>query len=445
MTVLGASFAGMFAAAAAARAEAEVTLLERDALGSGAARSGVPQGRQPHIFLHRGMTALEDLLPGLRDDLVHAGGVPFDTAVMPWLADGGWFPLDGTAYEVVSLTRPLLEETIRRRLLQLPRIRFCDGVKVTGLARRDGRFAALTEHGTAYEADLVIDATGRSSRLSSWLPAIGLAAPRVVSVDARLGYASRLYAVTPGSFPFPGVVIAPTPKAPVGGMALRVQDDAALVLAVGYGDHRPPREAAAFQAFLAGLRHSCLAALTEQWTPLGEVAVHRQTGNLRRHYEQSRDWPDGLLVVGDALCCFNPLYGQGISVAACEAELLLRKLRHDEPAPGYCARLLGDFASLLRFPWGIATGEDVRYPSSEGRPSPAAQAFTWWVDRVRELALAGDHEAGTRLGAVFHMMASPLALLHPSLFVRVAAARMGGRVEPGSKPVGLPSLGTRAP
>ncbi len=109
-------------------------------------------------------------------------------------------------------------------------------------------------------------------------------------------------------------------------MALPVERGQWLVAAVGLGDRRPPRDPDGFAAFVAALPDPALSAVLRSGEPLGEVAVHRQTGNRRHRYGELRDWPDGLLALGDALCCFDPVYGQGITVAACQALLLRAEL-----------------------------------------------------------------------------------------------------------------------
>src|SRR4051794_25500409 len=164
---MGASAAGCFAAAAAARAgAASVTVVERDRLPAGPdSRRGVPQDRQPHVFLHRGMLAAEELLPGLRADLVAAGGVPLDTGELAWLGETGWGAPGRREFEIVSATRPLLDSVVRGRVSALPGVRLRDGVRATGLLRSSTGWEVTLEDGPAARADLVVDASGRSSRL----------------------------------------------------------------------------------------------------------------------------------------------------------------------------------------------------------------------------------------------------------------------------------------
>src|SRR5581483_4174863 len=348
VVVVGASMAGLFAAAAAASTGNPVIVLERDVLpDTPRPRAGVPQGEQPHVFLFRGLLALEDLLPGSLQDFLDRGAVPFDTGDLPWLTQHGWLPVGQRAFEVLSMTRPLFEYTVRRRVEGLPEVQIREGCKVTSLRRGNRGWEVSVADGSPIMADLVIDASGRSSRLPIWLGDAGVAAAaRVSEVDAHLGYASRMYADVPSDTTAAGVVIQQTPATLIGGMALRVEDERWLVTAVGCGEHRPPRSAAGFESFLERLPDPALVQLVRHAEPISDVAVHRQTSNRRHHYEQVPGWPDGLLVVGDALCAFNPIYGQGITVAACEA-VVLRQALADGLAPGYARRLLRKFAATV--------------------------------------------------------------------------------------------------
>ncbi|WP_258725595.1 NAD(P)/FAD-dependent oxidoreductase [Cellulomonas sp. NS3] len=429
VVVLGASLAGSFAAAAAAAAGRTVTVLERDELPDAPRpRSGVPQGRQPHVFLYRGMLAVEELLPGFRDELHAAGAVEIDTGTLAWNSERGWQPTGRPQFAVLSATRPLFEDVVRRRVAALPGVTLRDGVRVTGLRRGDvgagpAWWVDLAD-GTSVAADLVVDATGRSSRLPVWLAAAGVAPARVTEVDAHVGYSARVYALDPGSVAAPGIVIQASPDDPRGGIALPVEGGRWIVGGVGVGQ-RPPRDADALAAYLAGLRDGALAELHAAGRPEGDVAVHRQTGNRRHHYEDVRNWPAGLLVVGDAMCAFNPVYGQGVTVAACEA-LVLRDALRRGLRDGDERRLLRRFARVAALPWSIATGEDLRYASSDGRQPAVTALLGRWTRELGRLSVHGDELAHSTTMRVYHLMGSPWLLLRPGLVAAALRARVRG-------------------
>ncbi|MDQ4032582.1 MAG: FAD-binding protein [Actinomycetota bacterium] len=440
VVVLGASMAGLFAAAAAAGRGNSVMVLERDVLpGDPKPRAGVPQGEQPHVFLFRGLLALEELLPGSRQELLGVGAVPFDTGELPWLAEQGWLPVGQRAFEVLSVTRPLFEHVIRRRVVELAGVQIRAGSKVTSLRCRDQQWEVGLADGSTVLTDLVVDASGRSSRLPVWLADAGVRAAPVSQVDSGVGYATRMYAAAPSQFDAVGVVIQQTPATLVGGIALPVEGGRWLVSAVGCGEHRPPRDAAGFESFLQRLPDPALAELARHAEPISTVAVHRQTGNRRHYYEQVPDWPTGLLVVGDALCAFNPIYGQGITVAACEA-LLLRQALATRLGPGYTRRLLRKFAAVVSLPWAISTSEDLRYPTSAGRQSLPQALLGQWTRQLSALAAHGDRRAHAVLARVYHLMGSPALLFHPALGAAALRARLTGYGPPVPRPAALDAL-----
>jgi flavin-dependent dehydrogenase len=438
--VVGASLAGLFSAAAAAGRGNSVTVLERDVLPDGPEiRPGVPQGGQPHVFLFRGLLALEELLPGSRQELLSAGAVPVDTGKLPWLAEYGWLPVEQRGFEVLSLTRPLFEYVIRRNVQRLAGVEIRTGSKVISLRRRDQHWEVRLADGCTVLADVVVDASGRSSRLPVWLADAGVGPAPVSQVDSGVGYATRMYADVPSGFDAMGVVVQATPVTLVGGIALPVERGRWLVTAVGCGEHRPPRDAAGFESFLQRLPDPALAELARHAEPVGDVAVHRQTGNRRYRYERVPDWPEGLLVVGDALCAFNPIYGQGITIAACEA-LLLRQALAAGLGPDCTRRLLRKFATVVSLSWAISTSEDLRYPTSIGRQSATQALLGQWTQQLSRLAAHGDLRAHAVLARVYHLMGSPVLLFHPALGAAALRAWLTGYGSPGARPAALDAL-----
>ncbi len=437
--VLGASLSGLFVAAAAASAGSSVVLLDRDVLPDvPAPRAGVPQGTQPHVLLRRGQLAAEDLLPGLRRRLTDAGAVSIDTGRIAWLGEHGWQPTS-PSYELLSMTRPLLEHVVRQQVLALPGVQLRAGTAVTGLRRDERGWEVVVRGGPVLRAPLVVDATGRASRLPQWLAELGLRLPQPARVDARLGYATQVFAGGPDPRDLPAVVLQATPASLVGGAAFPIEGGGWLVSAVGFGDHRPPRDAASMGAFLAALPDPAVSDLSRCAQPRGDVAVHRQTDNRRHRYGEVRDWPDGLLVVGDALCCFDPVYGQGISVAACEA-VLVREAMTAGLRPGSARCLLRSFDRVVSLPWTLATGEDLRMPTSAGRQTRAQAAVSAWAAEVSRRAVHGDLRAHAVLMSTYHLVGSPMALLHPAVLASVARARLRGPGDPSPRPASLDAL-----
>jgi 2-polyprenyl-6-methoxyphenol hydroxylase-like FAD-dependent oxidoreductase len=446
IVIIGASLAGLFAAAAAAAAGAQVMIIERDVLTDGPLpRKGVPQGRQPHVLLHRGLLAAEELLPGIREDLLSHGAVPFDTGTMAWLGEYGWLPTWIPAYETVSATRPLLEHLVREWVRSLTGVAVHEGVRVTELRRGARRWQVVCEDATAVEADLVIDASGRGSRLPHWLGELGLPLTEPLTVDARLGYACRTYRVV-GEQPLEtAVVIAATPQTGRGALAIPVEDGNWLVVAAGYGDRRPSRNVEDFDEFLATLPDPAIADVTRYLEPVSRIAIHRQTGNRRNRYGQSRIWPAGLLAVGDAYCAFNPVYGQGITVAACQALLVRDALMRENSAsagrgPMETRRLQRRIGATADLPWSVATTEDLRHPSSSGTQSPIQRLVGLWSAQLGRLAAHGDRAAYLAFARVYHLMAAPAMLFNPRVIFSACRAAVRGMPDAAPRPAVLEVL-----
>jgi len=437
VVVVGASFAGLFAAAAVAGSGRRVTILEADTLPSTPEpRPGVPQGRQAHILLHRGVRALETLLPGLQQELADAGAVPLDTGRLPWFQDGSWALTGDHGYGFLSLTRPLLEHLVRERVRRSPGVRLLDGTPVKGLVR-ERSWTVVTGDGE-HRADLVIDASGRSSRLPTWLERLGLPAAPVERLDAHVGYATRRYSGRRGS----ALMVAPTPAHPRGALTIPVEDDGWLVAAIGFAPHRPPRDVDAFEEFLDTLDEPAVMGQIRGFSPATDVAVHRQTANVRHRYASVTGWPTGLLVVGDALCAFNPAYGQGITVAATQAEELRRSLRRNVSLDARTTRrLLGRLERRATTAWNIATLVDRSFLSSDRTPGPAER----WIGALEDLARHGDVRAAHVLQRSYHLLAGPVEFLHPALVVSAARARLRGpgTANPRPSELDLVSAGAR--
>ena len=445
VVIIGASLAGLFAAAAAATAGARILIIERDVLpNQPMPRKGVPQGRQPHVLLHRGLLAAEELVPGIRGDLLSHGAVPFDTGTMAWLGEYGWLPTWIPAYQTVSATRPLLEHLLRRRVRDLDSVTIREGVRVTDLERSARHWQVVCEDATVVQADLVIDASGRGSRLPHWLGELGIPVTEPLTIDAHLGYACRTYRCI-GKPPIDiAVVIAATPQTGRGALAIPVEDGQWLVIAAGYGDWRPSRDVAEFDQFLAALPDPAVWDLTKHLEPVSDIAIHRQTGNRRNRYGQSRAWPTGLVAVGDAYCAFNPVYGQGITVAACQAQLIREALKHDHGAvdrrPMETRHLQRRIGAAADLPWSVATTEDLRHPSTAGSQTLLQRLVGLWSAQLARLAAHGDRGAYLAFARVYHLMASAAMLFNPAVIFSACRAAVRGMPEVNPRPRALNAL-----
>ena len=426
--VLGASLAGLLAARVLADAYTQVTVIDRDQLPQTPMnRRGVPHGRHAHGLLTGGQQALEELFPGLTAELV-AHGAP----VGDMLANGRWY-LNGhrlrqahAGLVALSPSRPLLEGQIRARVRALPNVAFVDRCDIIGLvATPDGRrvTGARVLHradGSAEEvlgADLMVDATGRGSRTPTWLEAFGY--PRPVKEQVRIGlsYATRTYRLPPDALDGDLAVLqTATSEHPRSGVLLRLEGDRwMLTLAGRLGDH-PPTDPDGFLAFARSLRFPDIYQAVRDAEPLDDPVGFRFPASVRHRYERLDRFPDGLLVMGDAVCSFNPVYGQGMSVAGIEA-LALR--RHIEGGTAVQPRrFFRDLARVVDVPWDIAVGGDLVFPGVQGRRTLKVRLVNAYLARLHAAA-AHDVSLASAFLRVAGLVAPPQTLLGPRVAVRV--------------------------
>jgi 2-polyprenyl-6-methoxyphenol hydroxylase-like FAD-dependent oxidoreductase len=426
--VLGASLAGLLAARVLADAYTQVTVIDRDELPEASThRRGVPHGRHAHALLTGGQQALEDLFPGLTAELI-THGVP----VGDLLANGRWY-LSGhrlrqahSGLVALSPSRPFLEGHVRARVRALPNVALLDSCDIVGLAATpDGRRVTGVRvlrraDGSAEElvgADLVVDATGRGSRSPVWLEALGYERPETEQVRIGLGYTTRTYRLPPDTLGGDlGVVQAATPQHPRSGVLVLLEGDRWMVTLGGrLGDH-PPTDPDGFLEFARSLRFPDICQAIRDGEPLDDPVAFRFPASVRHRYERLDRFPEGLLVMGDAVCSFNPVYGQGMSVAALEALILRRYLqRGTRPQP---RRVFRDLARVVDVPWEIAVGGDLIFPGVQGRRTLKARLVNAYLARLHGAA-AHDATLASAFLRVAGLVAPPQSLLRPGIAVRV--------------------------
>jgi 2-polyprenyl-6-methoxyphenol hydroxylase-like FAD-dependent oxidoreductase len=433
--VLGASIAGLAAARVLARHFERVTLIERDPLEDGdallACRKGVPQGSQGHGILTSGYRLLDRYFPGLVDELVSAGAQRADTTGdFLWYQFGGWKLRADSGLEGLVVSRPLLDAHVLGRVRALPNVGVLGGHeglepildrdRVCGLRVR----ARDTRRELAIDADLVLDASGRASRAPRWLSdsGFGRVSESIVKVD--VGYSSAYFERRPGDlYGARGAMIAGTPPSSTRSAALfGVERGRWLVTLVGAQRDYPPSDCGAFREFARSLPTPEVYQLIADREPLGPVATFRFPANRRLHFERLPRFPGGFLLLGDALCCFNPMYGQGVAVAMIEAEALDACLSegHEQLAPRFLRRAM----KLIDIPWTVTTGEDRRYASAGARP-PHTALLHQYVERVH-YAARRDPVVLQRFFEVVTMLSAPSAMLSPGFIWRVLRGGSGG-------------------
>ncbi|WP_144119603.1 FAD-dependent oxidoreductase [Catellatospora sichuanensis] len=426
--VLGASIGGLLAARVLSESYAKVTIFDRDALPTDGVtgRKGVPQGDHTHGLLARGREVLEELFPGFAADMAQAGAVPLDVQHdVVWINDGHRLAAKATGLQGLGVTRIGLEAYVRRRLTELPNVALHARHEAVGLiASADGSRVVgarvLPVGGDAeqrLDADLVIDATGRGNRGPTWLAELGFDKPAEEHVDPHTVYVSRAYRRTPGQLNFSAAVISPSPQTPFGGIAVPVEGDRWMVTLVGVGKAgTPPTNPDDYVGFARQLPGDELFQLLSKCEPAGPALRLRLPVSVRRRYERMTRLPEGFVAVADAMCSFNPAYGQGMTVAAVESVVLRDSLRAGRD--GLPKRFYAAAAKVIDVPWDIAVGADLRYPEVEGARTGKVDFLNGYVGRLH-IAAAKHPEVGLAFLAVANLMSPPQRLFSPGVLARV--------------------------
>jgi 2-polyprenyl-6-methoxyphenol hydroxylase-like FAD-dependent oxidoreductase len=449
--------AGLLTARVLADHFARVTIVERDTLPDGPDfRKGVPQARHLHVLLSSGRKIFGQLFPGIDAELIAAGAVPVGwPRDVLWLTTRGWCERFVTDIEILSASRELLEWHVRHRLAALDRVRFLTGHEVTGLMasadRREVTGVRLRARPSASDpsapiealaAALVVDASGRQSHAPDWLAGLGYERPAEERVNAFLGYASRYYAM-PADAPadWRALFLQGEPaRNSRGGGLFPVEGNRWMVTLAGVGRDYPPTDEAGFLAFARRLRAPLIYETIKDAVPLGPIHGYQRTENQRRFYEKLARRPARFLVTGDALCAFNPVYGQGMTAAAQGALVLDRLLREQagEPA-GLPQRFEREVARVNAAAWLIATGEDVRYPTTEGGVRNLQTRLTQrYFDRVIGAATRDPH-VNLAFINVQQLVAPPTTLFRPDVLI---PALLRGGAGPVSQPPAMPRATT---
>lgn len=416
--VLGASVAGLLAARVLADAFDRVTVVERDPVPADTgARRGVPQGRHVHALMTAGQVTMDDLLPGFSDNLAASGAVVLDISreFGMNLADG--FLAEGsTAIPLFFASRPLIERTLRTRVAGHDGMTIEPNSQVADLSPSDHRGAVtgvtVLRDGEQHtmEADLVVDATGRGSRAPAWLEQLGYPAPPVEQVHVDLAYRTCQVKRPPDDRR--GMLIAPSSPRARAGFLVPIEDDRWIVTLSGlHGDH-PPGDLDGMREFAATLPTPALReVLDEHALVQPEIAHYRFPTQTRHRYERLKNLPEGLLSIGDAIASFNPVYGQGMSVAALQALGLHHALAEhelDDLARPFYRRVAG----IIDGAWNIAAGGDFTFPQTRGDKPRGADVVNRYITRLQRRAHHNSELAET-FRKVSVMEQPPTAVFRP--------------------------------
>jgi 2-polyprenyl-6-methoxyphenol hydroxylase-like FAD-dependent oxidoreductase len=437
--VIGGSMAGMLAARILAEHFDRVTIIERDCYPDGPQpRPGLSQARHLHALLLRGREIFEKLFPGLSDELKSAGAEVVDAAYdLAWYTPGGWGIRFRSGLEMLTFSRDLLDWIVRRRLAAFTGVGFMEGMEATGLltdaagqnvigvsARSRQKEKNARDMAVNIDADLVVDAGGRASKAPQWLCALGYRAPAETVVNSHLGYASRIYARPAGwQADWLGVFSqAAPPKLPRAGLIFPIENNRWIVTLGGGGGDYPPTDEAGFLEFARSLPNPLLYETIRDANPLTGISGNRSTQNRLLHYERLARQPERFIALGDGVCAFNPVYGQGMTNAALgalELDRLLRE-RSSDDLGGLARDFQRRLAKVNAGCWMLATSEDHRYHGAEGgSPGLTSRVMHWYMDQV--IRLSTESIPVRRLFLeVQQMLKPPTAMFGPRMIAQVA-------------------------
>jgi 2-polyprenyl-6-methoxyphenol hydroxylase-like FAD-dependent oxidoreductase len=429
--VLGASMGGLLAARSLSDFYERVTVVERDELPPDARnRKGVPQGRHLHVLLQRGAEAFERLFPGLTRELAEAGAPRSQVLREARLVlSGHELAAADTGAFLIQLTRPLLESTVRERVAALPGVKIMDGFDAVGLrvagARVTGARIRNRRPGSAeevVEADLVVDAMGRGGRTAAWLPLLGYRPPDEDRIKIDVTYLTRFLHLAEGT-PAAGLqlLVGPVPGKPRG-FGLFQQEGGRWVLTfAGMAGEVPAHgDEESHLAYAETVAPPEVAAALRAAVPVTEFVTHRFPTSIRRRYERLGAFPRGLMVFGDALCSFNPVYGQGMTVAALEAEALRDCLRAGER--DLARRFFRAAAKVIDPAWQLSAAGDLALPEIPGPRPPATRIINRYVARMHRVA-AHDPVVARSFARVSALLDPPRAIFAPRILARVLGSR----------------------
>lgn len=441
--VIGGSMGGLIAARVLADFFDHVTIIERDEISDVAAnRKGVPQGRHAHGLLASGHHALESLFPGFDDEMLHGGAISCDViGDLRWYVGSQIKARFSSGLRGLSMSRPLIESVVRRNTLAFPNIELRHGYDVLGLISDEAqsrvtgvRIARDNGGETAIEADLVVDASGRGSRSPAWLQTMGYGRPTEDMVKIGVGYTTRTYRRRPDDLNGDvGVIINPRqPEETRTGVILRMEHDRWIVTLGGWlGDHAPA-DPQGFLEFARSLPTPEIYNVIKDAEPLSDFVTHKIPSNLRRRYDRMARFPKGYLVFGDALCSFNPIYGQGMTVAALEGKVLQACLQQPIDPADVAQHFFPRAAKLIDGVWALAVGADFAYPQIEGKRPAGNSVINRYMGLVHQ-ASAHDEIVCRAFFDVANLLAPPTSLFKPAILSRVLRSALR-RHRPAQQP-----------
>jgi 2-polyprenyl-6-methoxyphenol hydroxylase-like FAD-dependent oxidoreductase len=429
VVVLGGGMAGLLAARVLSEEYADVVIVDRDELiGVTGYRHGVPHGRHAHGLVAKGHQIFEALFPGLTQGMSEDGVRPGDfNGAIQWYFSGQRLAPSDSGLPCLPSGRPVLEKHVRQHVQAIPNVRFLERHDIVGLEttpdkkRVIGARIQRRERDSQPEvllADLVLDITGRGSRMPAWLRELGYEAPAEDKVKVDLAYTSRHYRLKRDPFTTDILIVsAATPSHPRGAFFYPLPDGETVELSLTgiLGDY-PPADPEGFLAYTRSLPIPVFYDYVHDAEPVDEPVRFKFPASVWRHYDQLTRFPDGLLVMGDAVCSFNPIYAQGMTVAGMESLTLRKHLQ--SPAALNPIEFFREISGQIASPWQFSATADLGYPGVEGERTEQVQMINQYITALHAAA-ARDPKLTDAFLRVAGMVDEPMALMHPDIQQRV--------------------------
>ena len=429
--VIGGSIAGLLAAQVLASKYEQVVIFDRDDLLATGQRKGTPQAHHVHVLLAAGSRVIDRLCPGLFDEIAARGGRYVDMSQHNnWFHFGVWKRRFECGVRGHAQSRWLLEGELRRRVLALPNVTTrrsaVEHVKWPAWGARP----RVVLKGRHLDVDFLVDASGRGSKMPEWFEAAGYSRPREEKVEVDVSYTSARYRFS-GKRDWMGLLVYPEPPAGRRAAAVLPTETGEIIVSqFGWCGEKAGADDAAFTAFAASLPQPEVAEFLAQSERVSDFHAYHYREARLRHYAALRRRPPATIVIGDALCSVDPVFGQGMTVAALAATVLEQCLGERlHAASAYWRRVPGAYRSA----WQLSTGEDFRYREVRGARPFGTALLHWYTGHVHRLA-AVDDDVYRRFARVMNLLEPPTHLFHPSVARKVMLAALRGRGAGASGP-----------
>ncbi|HHK5536814.1 TPA: FAD-dependent oxidoreductase [Bacillus mobilis] len=432
--VIGGSIAGKLAAKALSTIFKEVIIIEAGERWDGkASRKRVPQSSHPHVLLKGGEKAIEELFPAITNELIEAGSIVNNfTRDIKWHQFGLWKQQFIGKVHMIQQSRFLLEWHIQKRIDGISNVTTKYRTSVEGLLvdRNLNKVCGVkakcieTSSQEEIQADIVVDASGFGSKSIAWLGEHNIEVQEE-KVRIDLFYATRLFKLKENEkFDCCNMLMSPSfPDNPYGVLIQTIEDHRYFVTFSGYANEKAPQTDEDFYNFAENLSISNVTDFLNKAEAISDIKTYKIPYQVRRRFDLVNDLPERLLVVGDAHCRFDPVFGQGVSVAAMEAhQLQLLLQRRQILNKAFTQQFYKRTAHIIQTPWEMTTTEISRHPQLKRELSIKQKFQQWYTKQIYQLS-ATDSDVYIRLVRVMNLIRSPLHLFHPKVLLAVLLKR----------------------